>query len=229
MRKIWTLGVLALIGAGLVLGYAVSQGGPAAADVPGAAVAALDQPPAPAVQLVQAETLAEDKFLGDANAPVTMIEYASLTCPHCAKFHKETLPELKKAYIDTGKVKLVFRDFPFDRLGLMAAMMAHCAAPERYFGMLDVLFKGQDGWARAEDPVAALRRIGGMAGLGKEQFDACMKNEALIDAIVLKRQKATKEFDVTATPSFIINGEKISGAQPFEAFDKILKPLVPDS
>ena len=114
-------------------------------------------------------------------------------------------------------------------LSLMAAMLAQCAAPERYFGVLDVLFRDQENWSRAQDPVASLRRIGRMAGLGDQQFDACMKDEKMIDMIIAKRQKASKDHDVSSTPTFIINGEKVSGALPFEAFDKILKPLVPDS
>ncbi len=229
MRKIWTLGVLALIGAGLSAAYLVSQGNHAEADVLAGPVGGAATADKPAMQLVQAETTAEDRFIGEADAPVTMIEFASLTCSHCATFHTETLPKLKKHYIDTGKVKLVFRDFPLDRLSLVAAVLAQCAAPERYFGVIDMLFRDQQNWSRAQDPMASLRRIGRMAGLGDQQFDGCMKNEKLIDAIVAKRQKASKEYDVSSTPTFVINGEKVSGALPFEAFDKILKPLVPDS
>ena len=182
-----------------------------------------------AVQTAQAEAWPDDRSIGSAEAPVTMIEYASLTCPHCASFHKETLPKLKQAYIDTGKVRLIYRDFPIDALAFRAAILTRCVEPERYFGMLEVLFGGQDGWSRAKDPMAALRRIGRLAGIGTEKFDACMTDKKIGDGILGTRLKASREHDVGTTPTFIINGRKITGAQPFEEFDKILRALVPDS
>ncbi len=182
-----------------------------------------------AVQMAQAEAWPDVRSIGSADAPVTMIEYASLTCPHCASFHKDTLPKLKQAYIDTGKVRLIYRDFPIDGLALKAAMLARCVEPERYFGLLEVLFNGQDGWARAKDPIAALRRIGRLAGMGPEKSDACMTDKAIGDAILGTRLKASREHDVNTTPTFIINGRKVTGAQPYEEFDKILRSLVPDS
>ena len=184
---------------------------------------------ADAVQMAQAEAWPDDRSIGSADAPVTMIEYASLTCPHCASFHRETLPKLKQAYIDTGKVRLVYRDFPIDALAFRAAILTRCVEPERYFGMLEVLFAGQDGWARAKDPMAALRRIGRLAGIGTEKFDACMTDKKIGDGILGTRLKASQEHDVGTTPTFIINGRKITGAQPYEEFDKILRALVPDS
>ncbi len=182
-----------------------------------------------AVQLAQAEPRLEERFIGAADAPVTMIEYASLTCPHCARFHQETLPRLKEAYIDTGKVKLIYRDFPFDELGLRAAIMARCAAPSRFFGLIEVLFRGQDRWSRAKDPVTALRRIGRMAGISTERFDACMADRKIGDAILGVRLEAAREQEVTSTPTFFINGRKVSGNQPYEVFDEIIRSLVPDS
>ncbi len=182
-----------------------------------------------AVQMAQAEAWPDDRSIGSADAPVTMIEYASLTCPHCASFHNETLPKLKQAYIDTGKVRLIYRDFPIDALAYRAAILTRCVEPERYFGMLEVLFGGQDGWSRAKDPMAALRRIGRLAGIGTEKFDACMTDKKIGDGILGTRLKASREHDVGTTPTFIINGRKITGAQPFEEFDKILRALVPDS
>ncbi len=184
---------------------------------------------ADAVQMAQAEAWPDDRSMGSADAPVTMIEYASLTCPHCASFHKETLPKLKQAYIDTGKVRLIYRDFPIDALAFRAAILTRCVEPERYFGLLEVLYGGQDGWARAQDAMAALRRIGRLAGIGPEKFDACMADKEIGDGILGTRLKASREHDVSTTPTFIINGRKITGAQPFEEFDKILRALVPDS
>jgi protein-disulfide isomerase len=178
---------------------------------------------------VVAETTPDDRVLGSADAPVTMIEYASLTCPHCATFHSETLPQIKAKYIDTGKVKLVFRDFPFDELGLRAAMTAHCLEPGSYFGFLDVLFRSQDKWSRAANPMEALKQLARLAGMQDDAFDACQKDEAVADRVLKGRIDAQNNFDVRATPTFIINDQKISGAQSFEKMSEIIEPLLPDS
>ena len=116
------------------------------------------------------EAALKERVLGDPNAPVEIIEYASLTCPHCAAFHAEKLPQIKKKYIDTGKAKLIARDFPFDRLGAMGAMMARCANPARYHQFLDVLFKQQSKWTRSNDPVGELQKIGKLGGLSEDDF-----------------------------------------------------------
>jgi protein-disulfide isomerase len=168
-----------------------------------------------------------DRVLGDPDAPVTIIEYSSLTCPHCRHFHLEILPEIKKNYIDTGKVKLIYRDFPFDQLGLLATVMTRCAPAERYFGFLDVLFQQQGSWSRSKDPMGDLSRIGKLGGLNPSDFEACLKNQALVDGLVQKRLDGQKKFDVNATPTFIIDGDhKIVGSQPYEDFDKILSKRV---
>ncbi len=182
-----------------------------------------------AVQLAQAEPRLEERFIGAADAPVTIIEYSSLTCPHCARFHRETLPRLKEAYIDTGKVKLIYRDFPLNEIALRAAMMARCAEPARYFGLIEVLFRSQDRWSRAKDPMAALRRIGRLAGISNERFDACMANLKIEAAILGVQLKAARDREVASTPTFFINGRKVSGNQPYEVFDEIIRSLVPDS
>ena len=111
---------------------------------------------------------AAGQILGNPDAPVTIIEYASLTCPHCAQFHTEVLPELKERYIDPGKVRLIYRDFPLDQMALAAAALAHCAGPERYFSMLDVLFETQSNWAQADDPITAIKRLGKLADSPRE-------------------------------------------------------------
>jgi protein-disulfide isomerase len=168
-----------------------------------------------------------DRILGDPNAPVTIIEYSSLTCSHCRQFHVEILPKIKKNYIDTGKVKLIYRDFPFDQTGLLATVMARCAPPERFFGFINVLFQQQSNWSRSKEPFKALSRIGKLGGLNPSDFEACLKNQALFDGIVEKRLDGQKKFDVKATPTFIIDGDhKIVGSQPFEDFDKILSKKV---
>lgn len=170
-----------------------------------------------------------DMVLGAANAPVTIIEYASLTCPHCARFHTETLPQLKANYIDKGLVKYVFRDFPLDGVALSGAMIARCAGPERYFGLLDVFFQQQSSWASGNDGgkmVAALKRLARLGGLSEAQVDECLRNKEIQDAVIGSRLAGEKQFDVRSTPTLIINGQKHAGALTFEAIDKILKPLV---
>ena len=170
---------------------------------------------------------AADRVLGKADAPITIIEYASLTCPHCAAFDKDIMPELKTRYIETGKVKLIYRDYPLDEWALKAAMLARCAPPDRYFAFIDVLFANQVTWATAKDQLAALERIGKLGGLSSEQFDACMKNKALDDSIVAEALRGQKEFGINATPTILVNGKKVDNPQTFEEFDKILKPLAP--
>lgn len=177
---------------------------------------------AKAEPLATEDALAE-RVLGEATAPVEMIEYSSLTCPHCAAFHAEKLPELKKKYIDTGKLRLIQRDFPFDRLGAMGAMMARCANPLRYHQFIDVLFKQQSQWTRAEDPVGALVQIGKLGGLSEKDFQACMQNEELLNGILQMRQNGVAEYDVSSTPTFIINGEKIVGNQSLETFEEAIE------
>jgi len=178
----------------------------------------IDAPAAPPT----AEEALRDRILGDPNAPITMIEYSSLTCSHCQQFHKEILPKIKKNYIDTGKVKLIYRDFPFDKLGLLATVLARCAPPERYYGFLNVLFEKQSVWSRSQDPFGELSRIGKIGGLNPSDYEACLKNQALIDGLIEKRLDGQKNFDVNATPSFIIDGDhKIVGSQPYEEFEKV--------
>ena len=168
------------------------------------------------------EDILADRVLGKADAPVTLIEYASLTCPHCATFAKETLPTIKKEYVDTGKVKLIYRDYPLDGVALRAAMMARCAPKDRYYGLVETLFRTQETWARASDPVAALQRLGAVAGLSKESFDACLANKEIFDSIVSMRGKAEQEFKVNSTPSFVINGTKMIGDLSVGEFRKAL-------
>lgn len=164
--------------------------------------------------------------LGSENAPVTIIEYASLTCPHCADFANNTFEALKTKYIDTGKVHYVYRDFPFDQAALRAAMMIRCAGPDRFFGFLALLFKSQESWAGAQDPIAELAKIGRLGGMSKEQFDACMSDKALMDGILNGRLEAEQKLQVNATPTFIINGVKYEGNRKIEELDKILEPLL---
>jgi protein-disulfide isomerase len=173
----------------------------------------------------QAELL-QDMVLGKPDAPVTIIEYASLACSHCASFHENTLPRLKAEYIDTGKVRLVFRDFPFEEAGLRAAMLARCSGPDRYFGFVETIFRQQRVWAAAPNPVEALGQIGRLGGIGEEQFRSCLANRQIEEYILKSRLKAQNEIGVTSTPTFIIGTEKYPGARSFEEMKKLIDPLL---
>ena len=174
------------------------------------------------------EAALADRVLGDPNAPVTILDFSSLTCPHCADFHIKTLPELKTRYIDTGKVKLVFRDFPLDRNALHAAMLARCASPVRYYGFIEALFKTQQSWGRAADPTQALAQIGVLGGVPKADFDACLANKELEDALIKRLYEAQKQFDLKSTPTFVFNGgaAKLEGALPLEKFQEVIDGLL---
>lgn len=189
-----------------------------------AALATAALPLVPAFAQEEAEAAAlPDMVLGDPDAPIEIIEYASMTCPHCATFHTGTLPELKAQWIDTGKAKLVFREFPLDRLALVASAVARCAGPDHYFGFIDVLFETQSTWARAEDPIAAIKQIVRMGGLDPAMVDTCMENQEIIDGIIAVRLEGEQTWDIRSTPSIIINGELHAGDVSFEEIDALLK------
>lgn len=150
-----------------------------------------------------------DMVLGDPNAPVEVIEYASLTCPHCARFHTDVFPQIRANYVDTGKAKFVFREVYFDRFGLWGAMLARCDE-SRYFGVVDLLLKQQADWSRAGDPAAiitAMRRVGAQAGLSQEQMEQCLSDSEMAQALVEEYQRNSERDNVRGTPSFFINGE----------------------
>ena len=171
----------------------------------------------------------DDRILGNPEAPITIVEYASLTCPHCAHFTNDVLPELKKKWIDTGKAKLVLRDYPLDEPALRAAMIARCAPPDRYYGYVDIFFGAQEKWVTARDYRDALARLVKLGGMSREEFDNCLKNTALENKIVEGRLIASKELDVNSTPTFFINGIKFTGAPTLEEFDKVLSGLAAKS
>ncbi|PSL21330.1 DsbA family protein [Shimia abyssi] len=154
-----------------------------------------------------------EMVMGAEDAPITMIEYASFTCPHCASFHENVFKDLKANYIDTGKVKFIFRDVYFDRFGLWAAMVARCGGQERFFGITDLLMESQSEWSRAGDPVAiadALRKTGRLAGLEDDQLQACLQNEDKAKALIAWYQENASADDISGTPTLIINGDKHS-------------------
>jgi protein-disulfide isomerase len=171
----------------------------------------------------------DDMVMGAPNAPVTIIEYASLTCPHCAAFNANTFPQLKSDYVDRGLVKYVYRDFPLDRMALEAAKIARCAGPDKYFGFVDVLFRQQQSWTRgndAEQIMGNLRRLAKVGGMSDATFDSCSKDKAIENAVLEQSLKGERELKVGSTPTLIINGQKYTGALSFEELDKVLKPLV---
>jgi protein-disulfide isomerase len=163
-----------------------------------------------------------ERILGQVEAPITIIEYSSLTCPHCAAFHRDTLPTIKKNWIEPGKARLVYRPFPLDGLALRAAALASCVEGEAYFGFLEALFRGQARWARAKDPTAALAQLARLVGIDQKTFDGCIADKEEMDRILKQKIEGTRAYDIESTPTFIINGRKVPGALKPEQFEKIL-------
>ena len=161
--------------------------------------------------------------MGPDTAKVTVIEYASATCPHCAAFYNDTFGALKKEYIDTGKIRFVFREFPHQDAALAAFMLARCAPKEKYFPLIDVFFTTQPEWT--QNPLAGLNKIAQQAGFTQESFDACMKNETVAKDILAVRSKA-EGFGVTGIPTFFVNGERFEGETTIEAFRAKIDPLL---
>ncbi len=162
---------------------------------------------------------------GAEDAPVTLVEYASYTCPHCARFHEDGYKKLKEEFIDTGKVKFIYREVYFDRYGLWASMIARCGGGDKFFGITDLLFKEQSNWARAGGPteiVDELRKIGLLAGIENEQLDACLQDSTKAQTLVSWYQENATADKVEATPSFVLNGELIRN-QSYDAFKKLIE------
>ncbi|KQT61285.1 MULTISPECIES: DsbA family protein [unclassified Aureimonas] len=167
-----------------------------------------------------------DVVVGDVNAPVTIVEYASMTCPHCAAFALQTLPEIKKTYIDTGKAKLILREFPFDPRAVAAFMLARCAPGDRREAMVDVLFQQQESWAHSDNASAALLGIAKLAGFTQESFTACLNDKDLQAKVVATQARGQSEFGVEATPTLIINGNRYSGALTAPQLSAVIDSLL---
>jgi protein-disulfide isomerase len=168
----------------------------------------------------------KDIFIGKADAKVTIVEYASMTCPHCKHFHDATLPEITKKYLDTGKARMVLREFPFDPRATAAFMLARCSAEDKYYPMVSVLFQQQMTWAPADDAQAALLQIARLAGFSEDSFKACLTNQKLLDDVNSVRERASKDFGVESTPTFFINGKKYSGALSVEEMSAIIDSML---
>ncbi|WP_170563566.1 DsbA family protein [Ruegeria atlantica] len=163
--------------------------------------------------------------LGAEDAPVEIIEYASYTCPHCANFHNGAFKELKKDFIDTGKVKFIYREVYFDRYGLWASMVARCGGPEKFFGISDLIYEGQSEWTKAGGPaeiVDELRKIGRLAGIDNDQLEACLQDGTRAQTLVAWYQENAERDGVQATPSFVVNGKKVDN-QSYEGFKKLIE------
>lgn len=175
-----------------------------------------------AAEILSTEEALKERVMGNPEAPITIIEYASLTCPHCANFHTETLPKLKEEWIEPGKAKLIYRDFPLDKYAAQAAMIARCAPEDKYFTFLGAFFAQQRSWARADDPVRVLTQLAGLGGMSRSDVEACLANEELADGILQMRLDGQMEFEVNSTPSFVIDGKKV-GNLPYDDLNELLE------
>jgi protein-disulfide isomerase len=207
--KALALAAVAVAGGAAFLALRDAPAPDAASLIPASPAAAEEQ--AKQVEAPKIEVFVEDGIYGygDPDAPVTVIEYASLTCPHCASFHTGPYQDLKRDWIETGKVKLMYREVYFDRLGLMGAQLARCGDDDRYFGFIDVLLRQQDRWAHSDDPVAELKKIGRLGGLSDAQVEACLNDEAKAREMVEMFQSYRDDPRLTGTPTLIVADEKV--------------------
>lgn len=180
----------------------------------------------PVEELMKPGDLA-DIALGPADAKVVIVEYASMTCGHCATFHNKVFPDLKTKYIDTGKVRFIMREFPLDNLAAAASMLSRCAGGgDKTYGMVEAMFKTQAEWAFKEgSPVPRLFELAKQAGFTQESFDKCLTDQKLLDQITAQRTRASDVFGVNSTPAFFINGKRLQGSSLAD-FDKALEPLL---
>ena len=171
------------------------------------------------------EVSLQELSIGDDDAPVTIIEYASMTCSHCADFHNETYPALKKDYIEKGEVKFIFREFPLDKLSMATSMLARCVDNSISLAFIDILFQNRNKWY-SDNAIAELKSLSKQAGLSSKDFDQCLNDQELLDQLIIQKENAIKEFQINSTPSFIINGKVVSGNKPYSYFkseiDRIL-------
>lgn len=173
------------------------------------------------------QPIAGERTIGRADAPVTVIEFHSLTCGNCARFHTEIFPRVRTAFIEPGLVRFVMRDFPLDRVAVDAAALVHCGGPERYEALLSTLYTAKESWAHSQDARTWLRRTGMLAGIPGPRIDACWSDRGFSDPIIASRLQAEQEFGINATPSFVIGGQVHRGVLTFERFSALVRPLLP--
>ena len=176
-------------------------------------------------KLMEKGTL-DELAIGPEDAPVTVVEYFSMTCGHCANFHNTTFKHLEETYIKPGKIRFVLREFPLDPLAAAGAMLTRCAPNDNQLAMTDLLLEKQREWAYAENPVAALLKLAKQVGFTQDSFNACLRDQKLLDDIRAVQERGSEEFGINSTPTFFVNGEKHIGALSSDEFDKILEPLV---
>ncbi len=172
--------------------------------------------------MLEAASPLGDRVLGKADAPVVLIEYASATCPHCAEFHETLLPQIKTEYVDTGKVKFIFREFPLDNNALAVFMLVRCLPEEKFFSTTDIIFKRQQLWAKAPNPGVEITKIMTEMGMDKATFEACLKKEDLAKTLVTYSEKSAKDFDIKGTPALFVNGEYVDGHKDMTDVKKAL-------
>jgi protein-disulfide isomerase len=167
-----------------------------------------------------------DSWLGPETAKVTIIEYASLTCSHCASFHERTFPELKKRYVESGQVRFALREFPFDPLATAGFMLARADGGARYYPITDLLFETQRSWAFSNKPLDALAQTMRQAGMSQEKFEATLRDQKLFEGVNAVKNRATELFKVDSTPTFFVNGQRVAGAVSLEELEKVMKPIL---
>jgi protein-disulfide isomerase len=167
-----------------------------------------------------------DFVLGKDDAPITMIEYSSLSCPHCARFATDVMPRIKTDFVDTGKVKFIPRDFPLNKPAIQAALFAHCLSPMRFYSISEMLFKTQDQWLQ-QDSTEPLAQIAATAGMDRATFDACLADKDAEAKIVATRKAGEDAFGINATPTFIVNGIKLEGEQTYDDLKALFAKLAP--
>jgi protein-disulfide isomerase len=177
-------------------------------------------------EIVSLKDSKSEMTIGSENAPVTIIEFASLGCHHCASFHKQTMPRIKKDYIDTGKARYIFQDFPLGAPALAASMIARCAGPKKFFGFIEIFFRSQENWSRSKNPLQELTKVARLGGLSGEDVQACLKQQPLLEHIRRGALVGQEDYKINSTPSFVIGKEVISGAQPYEVFKKTLDKIL---
>jgi protein-disulfide isomerase len=175
---------------------------------------------------LMAEQALPDLAQGKADAPVTLVEYASMTCSHCAAFHETTYPTLVSKYVDTGKVRFILREFPLDPLATAAFMLARCSGPQKRNAVVDLLFDHQKDWAFTDKPLEALSNLLKQTGMTQASFETCINDQALYEKVTEERDHAAEKFGVNATPTFFINGTRVSGVLTPDALDQLLNPLL---
>ena len=179
-----------------------------------------------ASKIFNIEEILEPRYLGRLDAPIKFIEFVSMTCSHCADFHINTLPKIKKKYIDSGKLRLELRDFPLDGLALRASAMARLIDPNKYYKFVDMLFKKQEKWSRSENPINELKKLGRLAGLEKTKIDIAIDEISVLEAIFKMRQQAERKYNIQSTPSFVINEQYfLSGNLSVEKFEETFKKI----